>query len=915
MSIIGSNTLAGASGGAGSASGYTIERSLRFNDADTAYLDRTFSEGSRTTWTWSGWIKLGEQGSQYLFTTTTASINAAAYIYISVNQFHYWDASQANHRVVLRTNGLFKDTSAWYHIVLTADRTNATSTDRARLYVNGVRWTSFETTNYPNANEDSYVNAATAHYIGGGTVYFNGYLAENHFIDGQALEATDFGEFDEDTGAWNPIEYTGTYGTNGYYLDFNDNTSTTTLGEDASGNSNDWTLNNFSVASGADNDSMVDSPTNYEASSGNNGGNYATLNPVDAENATLTNGSLDVTLAPGDIDNQAVSTIGVTSGKYYWETQVKGSGGTAMIGVADLSEGKDTRGWYNRGGAWAIYQGTGSVWSGGTSATAYGSTYSYDDIIGIALNMDSNTITWYINGVSQGAYTPTGMNGPIGAYLGCGSATYGSAYNINFGQRPFAYTPPADHLSLCTANLPDPVVAKPSTGMDATIYSGNGTSQDVDGFEFSPDFVWMKQRGGTSTRYHYMQDTVRGENLIFDQTTQTEVTITTAITSFNSDGFSLGNNLAVNENLNEHIAYAWDAGANSDKTYMVKVVSDSGNKYRFDDFGTSAVTLELAEGSTYVFDQSDASNATHPLRFATAADAAGGTEYTTGVTAVGTPGSAGAKTTITVASGAPTLYYYCSSHTGMGGQANTNDTAGASNFDGTVQATVQANPTYGFSIIHVNHTSGGDGTVGHGLNAVPDLIIEKERTGNGSAWVVRSSVLPSWTSQFYLNYTNNSQELSGNWNVTNPTSETISFDWDYMVGNATDVMYYVWSEVEGFSKFGTYEGHGASGQPFIYTGFRPKLIWIKAYSGGASSNGHWLVIDSERGAYNDVDKLFLTSHTTQTSNALEYTVANMAAFYSNGFQILDTNSARNGDGNMYAYFAFAESPFKTARAR
>jgi hypothetical protein len=249
------------------ATGYQIERSLRFNSADSAYLNRTpGSASNRKTWTWSGWVKRGTLGTdQVLFSSYTDGDNEMFIRFSDSNVIYIYNYQSAS-QISLTTTPVYRDPSSWYHIVISLDTTQATSSDRTKLYVNGTQITSFSTTTYPSLNLDCHINAAVAHNIGrrgNASQYFSGYLTEINFIDGSALTPTSFGEFNSTTGVWQPIEYTGSYGTNGFYLNFSDNASTTTLGDDLSGNGNDWSTSGFSVTAGADNDSLVDTPTNY----------------------------------------------------------------------------------------------------------------------------------------------------------------------------------------------------------------------------------------------------------------------------------------------------------------------------------------------------------------------------------------------------------------------------------------------------------------------------------------------------------------------------------------------------------------------------------------------------------------------------------------------------------------------------
>ena len=233
--------------------GYEIERSLRFNSSDTAYLSRTpASAGNRKTWTWAGWVKRSGLGTeQVLIGTSDASANTTTLNFkASTDTLEFYQFTSGSYNGHKITTPVYRDASAWMHVVAVWDTTNATASDRMRLYVNGERVTAFGTSSDPSLNSDSRWNLNVSHQIGqiAGVYFFNGYLADIHFIDGQALDPTSFGKFDTN-GVWQPKAYAG-YGTNGFHLPFSDNSTAAALGTDTSGNGNDWTPTNLSVTDG-----------------------------------------------------------------------------------------------------------------------------------------------------------------------------------------------------------------------------------------------------------------------------------------------------------------------------------------------------------------------------------------------------------------------------------------------------------------------------------------------------------------------------------------------------------------------------------------------------------------------------------------------------------------------------------------
>jgi hypothetical protein len=469
----------------GSPDRYLIPRSLRFNSADSAYLSRTpGAAGNRKTWTFSAWVKrasITTGVSQCLFSARADANNTAGLYFYSAtdDNLGLFASSGGAAQASVQCARLFRDPSAWLHIVVALDTSQATEANRAKFYVNGEQQTlTFPTTLAQNADLQICNNVAHGiGYLPSPSAYFSGYMADAYLIDGQQLTPSAFGMTDPSTGQWVPIDASGiSRGTTGFFLNFADNTSTTTLGYDQGSGSNDWALNNFSVAAGAGNDSLTDTPTN----------NYCTWNPLDANATAFTNGMLDISTAAGYCQSRA--SFGMSSGKWYWEITEN----TAKATVVGIGTAASTFTDYNDAYSWSYNGNTGNKTNNKTEA-AFGVTWTTGDVIGVAYDADNGKVFFSKNGTWQNSgdpvagtgYAYASLTGTMFPIIGDPWSSDALSATANFGQRAFAATPPSGFKALCSENLTSDTVTASGT------FTGNA---DANG-----PFVFANGVGATLT--------------------------------------------------------------------------------------------------------------------------------------------------------------------------------------------------------------------------------------------------------------------------------------------------------------------------------------------------------------------------------------------------------------------------------
>ena len=698
-------------------------------------------------------------------------------------------------------------------------------------------------------------------------------------------------------------------------------------------------------------DYFIDSPVNGNQTdpSGLGGivqGNYPTWNPLSTTTSTFSDGNLKLTTGSGVPTDFVNFYTPAGIGKWYWEFEISALGGTnyTMIGMlpSDTTYVQGSSQTMHLAGGISYYAANGGINAATGAATTgtAGATYDIGDVIGWAFDAENGTLQCYKNGTSQGTQF-TNIRTDVGwVFCAHDYMNYsGSVYVINFGQRAFKH-PLAGYKSLCTSNLPEPSIPVPSQYFDTKLWTGNSSTQTISGYGFSPDFAWIKVRS-EAARSHFLFDTIRGAtNVLKSDAPDVEQAYSTSLTAFNSDGFDLGAWANVNNSTKTIVGWAWDAGEatttiaagslnssayDQSQTWssgtFSPAASDTGTETRafngqlgaqggyFNGGGTwtpsSAITFY---NQVEIYDSVDQKYAIN-----------GGTQVAINI---------GSWTTIASTTAANGATLNTINFTRISDAATTH-TWQKLRIDGkelvdygvtppnvpSIASTVRSSPESGFSI--VTYTGGsstpansdsGD-SFGHGLGASPKLVICKKRTG-GNSWPVyhASTALGA----LVLDGDNAIDTASYLFAQKHPTSSVVYLGNNPEINNSSDnYVAYCFAPVEGYSAFGSYVGNGGSSGngPFVYTGFKTRWVMMKVAS--PNHAGSWVMYDTTRDTASSGEGWLYANSTSSEQAAATYAVHTT----SNGFRLAGTSNENNGSGRTYIYAAFAESPFKNARAR
>ena len=896
--------------------GYQLSRSLRFSSGDTPSLSRSLSSAPSTSWTLSLWVKRSALSNYfYLFSPRMSGSNVGLSFHTD-NKLRWYDTDGTNNYDYYST-AVFRDVAAWYHIVMKV------SSGAFTVYVNN---TSYLTANlYAGLQSGTWYLGANTSSLGN----FDGYIADAFFIDGQALDPSSFAETDATTGAWNPKTYTGSYGTQGWHLEFADNSAATatTLGKDTSGNGNNWTPNNFQVTS----------TPNYSS--------YLT------NSYTLTNAAYAFDSSTA---TYAQDWNGVYNANYNYEiiftppTPISFTSQVRIFGPGGPQSPYNNRYAINLGSGYgsdvsSVQNGWVTMATGSGSITAIRSRSDQNGCFIGAIEIDGVILqTSPASGIDSLVDSPTnyGTDTGAGGEVRGNYATFNPLQNSNIG-------------TLANGNLQVTGGTSAWHGFSTIAISsgkwyceftgtGSGASSDLmvgivatngltsgQAFDYGPNGYGYRNdakkiNNNTTANYgatYAANDVIGvafdadGGTLTFYKNGSSQGTAFSSISSANSYMFAVfcrtsSETIVLNAGQRP-FAYTAPSGfkalcTQNLPTPTILKGSDYFDTKLYTGNGSTQTISGLGFSPDFLWIKSRSTTYDHQLA-----------DVVRGVGNILHSNLTAAESTLNTVTATTSTGFTVDATSYVGTNANGQTFAAwcwdagssnATNTQGSITSSVRANATAGFSIVSYTGNATNGATVGHGLGIAPAFFIIKKRSAT-SNWTTYHQSLGAGGSVF-LNLTDAYSSDPTRFNSTAPSSTvvTLGAPFEGNTSGATYVMY-CFAPVAGYSSFGSYTGNGSTDGPFVYTGFRPRWIMTKRTDTGGT-NYNWFIYDAVRDTYN------------VSSNYLEANLADVEKTYgfvdllSNGFKIRNTSVyVGNASGGTYIYAAFAESPFNYSRAR